>query len=152
MGKQYLDKDGLEVVRDKIDEARQVAAGAMGLAQMANEKATDVYSTSEVKTNKVWINGKPIYRKLLTMAVRIENIPTDSRTSLETYLAETPANILALNIDDITFITKTGNNPTGFTFSLNSANGIVSVISNNADTTTLDVGYHILLEYTKTTN
>lgn len=26
----------------------------------------DVYSTSEVKTNKVWIDGKPIYRKVFT--------------------------------------------------------------------------------------
>lgn len=26
---------------------------------------SDVYSTSEVKTNKVWINGKPIYRKVI---------------------------------------------------------------------------------------
>ncbi len=28
--------------------------------------APDLYSTSEVKTNKVWIDGKPIYRKVLT--------------------------------------------------------------------------------------
>lgn len=26
----------------------------------------DVYSTEEVKTNKVWIDGKPIYRKVTT--------------------------------------------------------------------------------------
>lgn len=26
----------------------------------------DVYSTEEVKTNKVWIDGKPIYRTVLT--------------------------------------------------------------------------------------
>lgn len=26
----------------------------------------EVYSTSEVKTNKVWIDGKPIYRKVLS--------------------------------------------------------------------------------------
>ena len=25
----------------------------------------DVYSTKEVKTNKVWIDGKPIYRKVI---------------------------------------------------------------------------------------
>ena len=25
----------------------------------------DVYSTDEVKTNKVWIDGKPIYRKVV---------------------------------------------------------------------------------------
>lgn len=30
-----------------------------------NEEAKDVYSTSEVKTNKVWIDGKPIYRKVV---------------------------------------------------------------------------------------
>lgn len=25
----------------------------------------DIYSTTETKTNKVWINGKPIYRKVI---------------------------------------------------------------------------------------
>lgn len=28
---------------------------------------TDTYSTSEVKTNKVWIDGKPIYRKVVSL-------------------------------------------------------------------------------------
>lgn len=28
-----------------------------------NGEIPDIYSTSEVKTNKVWIDGKPIYRK-----------------------------------------------------------------------------------------
>ena len=31
-----------------------------------NNKVKDVYSTDEVKTNKVWIDGKPIYRKTYT--------------------------------------------------------------------------------------
>lgn len=30
-----------------------------------NLKSGEVYSTTEVKTNKVWIDGKPIYRKVL---------------------------------------------------------------------------------------
>lgn len=30
---------------------------------------TDVYSTNEVKTNKVWIDGKPIYRKAIEINV-----------------------------------------------------------------------------------
>lgn len=30
----------------------------------SKEANTDVYSTSEVKTNKVWIDGKPIYRRV----------------------------------------------------------------------------------------
>ncbi len=29
-------------------------------------KDAEVYSTSEVKTNKIWIDGNPIYRKVLT--------------------------------------------------------------------------------------
>lgn len=30
-----------------------------------NEGLQDIYSTSEVKTNKVWVDGKPIYRKCI---------------------------------------------------------------------------------------
>lgn len=29
-----------------------------------NEKIVDRYSTDEIKTNKVWVDGKPIYRKV----------------------------------------------------------------------------------------
>lgn len=29
-----------------------------------NNKVKDVYSTDEIKTNKIWIDGKPIYRKV----------------------------------------------------------------------------------------
>lgn len=28
----------------------------------------DVYSTSEVKTNKIWVDGKPIYRKVIELS------------------------------------------------------------------------------------
>lgn len=44
MSKQYLDKDGLEVVRDKVNEARETAAGAIGLAQSVSEKVSDKIS------------------------------------------------------------------------------------------------------------
>jgi hypothetical protein len=33
--------------------------------KVLNDKIPDVYSTSEVKTNKVWTDGKPIYRKVI---------------------------------------------------------------------------------------
>ena len=32
-------------------------------------KDAEVYSTSEVKTNKIWINGKPIYRKTVSGSI-----------------------------------------------------------------------------------
>lgn len=34
-----------------------------------NEKIPDIYSTEEVKTNKVWIDGKPVYRKVINFTV-----------------------------------------------------------------------------------
>ncbi len=38
------------------------------------EMPTEVYSTTETKTNKVWIDGKPIYRKVLTdLSITISN-------------------------------------------------------------------------------
>lgn len=33
----------------------------------------DIYSTTETKTNKVWIDGKPIYRKVITGDLSQEN-------------------------------------------------------------------------------
>lgn len=31
-----------------------------------NNQVKDVYSTNEVKTNKIWIDEKPVYRKIFT--------------------------------------------------------------------------------------
>ena len=44
---------------------------------LANEEQTagakDVYSTTEVKTNKVWVDGKPIYRKVVDFGMLPNN-------------------------------------------------------------------------------
>lgn len=134
------------------EEARETAAGAIGLAQQAIENSSDVYSVNEVKTNKIWFNGKPIYRKVLTLSSTVDNITQNTLKNISSNLVETTSDILALNINDITTIMKLGNNTTGYTFSLNSSNGVVSVVSNNENNTSLSEGFHILLEYTKTTN
>jgi hypothetical protein len=44
-----------------------------------NNEIKDVYSTNEVKTNKVWIDGKPIYRKVFVK----ENIANGSNEDIE---------------------------------------------------------------------
>lgn len=49
-------------------------------------KDAEVYSTSEVKTNKIWINGKPIYRKVVAVSA-----PTYSSGTYA--LSEIPHNI-----------------------------------------------------------
>lgn len=45
-------------------------------------KDAEVYSTNEVKTNKIWIDGKPIYRKVFDLGV----IPSDSAMTYSTNL------------------------------------------------------------------
>lgn len=138
-------------VTNAIDEeARETAAGAIGLAQQAMEKFNDVYSANEVKTNKIWLDGKPIYRKVLTLSSTVDNITQNTLKNISSNLVETTSDIRALNIDNITTIMKIGNNTTGYTFSLNSSNGVVSVVSNNENNVSLSEGFHILLEYTKT--
>lgn len=36
-------------------------------ANYINDITTDTYSSNEIKTNKIWIDGKPIYRKVINM-------------------------------------------------------------------------------------
>lgn len=45
-------------------------------------KDGEVYSTSEIKTNKIWIDGKPIYRKVFDLGV----IPSDGAMTHSTNL------------------------------------------------------------------
>ena len=50
MNKQYLDKDGLQIVTDNVKEAKEIAAGAMALAQEAIDsinEANDHHDISE---------------------------------------------------------------------------------------------------------
>lgn len=63
-----------------------------GSLQVNGERidVSDVYSLSEVKTNKVWIDGKPIYRKVVAV-----NFPSTSSASVNT-------NHNISNIDKIT--------------------------------------------------
>lgn len=51
-------------VVDRLDNDSSIDALSARQGKILNEKIEDVYSTEEVKTNKVWIDGKPIYRKV----------------------------------------------------------------------------------------
>lgn len=42
MGKQYLDEEGLQVVVNNVKESKEVAAGAMALAQQVSEKVNNL--------------------------------------------------------------------------------------------------------------
>lgn len=110
----------------------------------------DKYSTNEIKTNKIWIDGKPIYRKVLSYSSSYTN--TGSRTITHNLGVDNYTNIVYgfLNYAGMTFpiprIANDGNNV-----------GISSISSNSLiiDVATAITSYSnliLVLEYTKTTD
>lgn len=123
------------------------------------EELTEIYSTEEVKTNKTWIDGKPIYRKVFT-----GTLPTAA--SYSTYVS------LYFDISDTNYDTPVDiygsiDQADGFAFwSLNWYNHVAgaSAITNiNNDTSNKiqvrhncnwlsDQPVFVVFEYTKTTD
>lgn len=52
----------------------------------------DIYSTDEVKTNKVWIDGKPIYRKVLLCTTNTK-LDAQGTWTVVSGWSETPSDI-----------------------------------------------------------
>lgn len=118
---------------------------------------SDIYSTTETKTNKVWIDGKPIYRKVLATTTTSDNqTVTWSIQDLE----------CVTNISGSLFMLKAGNRLfmnipyyygygneyyTIYTYVENSQ---VRIIMNSSDSNYFLAGSKVycILEYTKTTN
>lgn len=117
-----------------------------------NEKLlpNDVYSTSEVKTNKIWIDNKPIYRKVL----EYDNVSSTLQIDMSSY-----------NIDYMvycTFIEEVDdgvNNRYGNWFNIwnnNQQKGLLLFRRNTQylvfDKTDTVKKLYIIIEYTKKTN
>lgn len=113
--------------------------------------AGETYSTDEVKTNKVWIDGKPIYRKVINMG----DLPSNS------------SKIINHNIKNIDFVTSisglgvTSTNHYNIPFSPNGAMFSGLSVSMRASSTEISVsankvvsGHTVygIMEYTKTTD
>lgn len=115
------------------------------MQDILNANILDVYSESELKTNKIWINDKPIYRKVFVL----NSLPNTSTYSID---------ISSLNIESIVSINGFTN--TGLVFNGNRTSSTTSQIDlyaditrNNIDVTTYsdrsNLSGHIILEYTK---
>ena len=118
---------------------------------------TQLYSTTEVKTNKVWIDGKPIYRKVIT-----GTLPAISGSgSVDTNIAHNISNFENYTkISGYLIQKSTGNR---YNFPILSSSGRLTslyqitstnivVRSNNESWSANNWDYEIILEYTKTTN
>ena len=111
----------------------------------------DVYSTSEVKTNKVWIDNKPIYRKVLSY--------TTARVS------GTNANIGSISnadtVVDLKIFLKASNGVTAFAeryseasdyMTMWFASGDIMFRQANSSSIYLEAPLTAIIEYTKTTD
>ena len=119
------------------------------IVESINElKSGEVYSTSEVKTNKVWIDGKPIYRKCIANETSATNSTKFSLSSISNM--DTLTNIISK------VVRSTGAQIFGNYYDGTSNKFTLQYYSNNneintwAGSETLTVT--IFVEYTKTTD
>ena len=124
------------------------------MENILNENMVDKYSLDEIKTNKIWINDKPIYRK----CIFISSFPNN---------AELEIDITSLNLEYLVhlygFAGTGGAGDNGFPINasrpdnlsaevgawLNNTNNIVKLIIRTGSDRRTFAGY-IVLEYTKT--
>ena len=111
------------------------------------EQVTDPnsYSTSEVKTNKVWIDGKPIYRKVF-------NITSGMSTSFQ--IEHGISNLDYVELKGNIFSSSTSNSPIYYYsstdyFRLFRDGNYIKIRYGSGNTVTRIV---VILEYTKTTD
>ena len=106
--------------------------------------ADDTYSTTEVKTNKKWIDGKPIYRKVVTGL----NITV---TGSAWYTLYTDANIEELVNGCVFLLAHNGTFTTLYreSISLDKSN---HTIQSHFDTYFQSKIFQVEIEYTKTTD
>lgn len=112
----------------------------------------EIYSTTEVKTNKVWIDGKPIYRKLVAIT-----FPDTEGAYID----------IPTGLTNVSFVGLSGYTQKGaFWFPLNwhwftITTGGVYINSQNGNNVRLQAGTdgnqrgssgYAILEYTKTTD
>ncbi len=133
------------------DLSNKVDTNASDIQQIKN---TGLYSTSEVKTNKVWTDGRPIYKK----TIYIGSLPNSSEKTVAHGVSD---------LDFVTLIYGTSYNTSGRSFPLPAtivtiSSGLASAsIYVVADRNNIIVGTgidrssyqgYITIEYTKTTD
>ena len=136
-GKQVIDSITMDDFFGFVDDTTMNTA-----IQTAIDNIQDVYSTSEVKTNKVWIDGKPIYRRV------IQHTGSTITISANTW---TNTNILNSNMNAIINCFVVSRNGTYFPFwSARDSGNYVRLLSPRYSE--IVANDFIILEYTKTTD
>lgn len=134
----------------------QIEANANAIEEITsnfdNFIQSEIYSTSEVKTNKKWINGKPIYRKVLTFTQT-----TTNNTTIQHYIE----NVDLIYIERAFIYSSNGlcwDIPTGIYGNDNTTDRINLYVDKNVVGFKCDTTWNtswtkvVMLEYTKTSD
>lgn len=157
----YLDEHGLATLADQVrifrgtrqqwnllSTAQKKLYSGAELEEDTLSGALDIYSETETRTNKVWIDGKPIYRKVIDCGV----LPNSTTKSVAHGIS---------NISYMISIVATANDSTIY-IPLPNPNSVesniiyLSVDNNYVNVTTgtsrNNFNTKVILEYTKTTD
>lgn len=144
------DTDMNEIKTVVNNNATETSTNSTNIANIIN---AEVYSTTEVKTNSVWIDGKPIYRKVID----IGNLPNNSSKSIATGIDFNYATLVKLygfakfSSNNICFPLPLASPAVlGYAIMINVDNSNNVVVSTGTDRSSYS-GY-VIIEYTKTTD
>lgn len=122
------------IYENEDETARNNAQSAeTSVATLVSQK---IYSTSEVNTGKKWIDGKPIYRKVVTA--------TAGAGPNAWGWAISQADFNNIGIESVTFAGIVADNLQFMPVGVHKSNGFYSMVG------MILVGQNIILEYTKT--
>lgn len=153
----FTDKEALNIEPDIPAKNKIQATDVNQIKTVVNQNdddfiATTKYSTTEVKTGMVWINNKPIYRKVVSMGALLNADSLVVAHGISNIEFIVNAIMFAIRESDsdrlpVPYATFNANNSGGLNGYANATNVVITTSSNR---TTYN-GYAIL-EYTKTTD
>lgn len=140
-------KQSVGVIGTVTSDINDTNDNAVPNAKTVKDYVEEVYSTNEVKTNKIWIDGKPIYRKVVTGTINASGnnqaILTGDIDSLIDYSGyiNDPAENLKLIIGKSTYTDG------GSSRIIQISNSLYMGYANNYH----NLSFYAVVEYTKTT-
>ena len=117
---------------------------------MSKPNNLKIYSTEEVKTGEYWIDGKPVYRKIIKRSLNKAGSSFVASLSTLNYETIIKLDVVAQNTDPISsqFYSDTASNIRCYI--IPSSKSLKIDVGSRYPTVPLD--YVIILEYTKTTD
>ena len=142
-------KQSVGIVGTVTSDINDTSDNAVPNAKTVKDYVEEVYSTDEVKTNKIWIDGKPIYRKVInskcpsksaTWVTISSNLNADEILSYTGYIefSTSEHKLLAVGTSQFTY------------FQLNKTSHELQIATN--DSGFFGKPIKVIIEYTKTTD